>query len=240
VRLAVPLAPPVRFNSLTAQNSKDTRQQIQPNKQVQHQKQSREQQTMTNEDHDTLRRAVLIVALLNLAYFGVEFSVAISIKSVSLFADSIDFLEDTSVNVLIFLTLAWSVRKRAKVGMLLAAILLVPSAATLWAAWQKVNFPAPPDPTLLSLAGLGALAVNLSCAVILARVRNHSGSLSQAAFLSARNDALANVAIIGVAIGTASTLSHWPDLVVGIGLFLINLDAAREVYEEARKEHAMA
>ena len=43
---------------------------------------------------DGLRRAVLIVALLNLAYFGIEFAVALAIGSVSLFADSIDFLED--------------------------------------------------------------------------------------------------------------------------------------------------
>lgn len=193
-----------------------------------------------NENDTALRRAVLVVALLNLAYFGVEFWVAISIKSVSLFADSIDFLEDTSINLLIFFALAWSVRKKAKVGMVLAAILLIPSVATLWAVWQKLNFPAPPDPMLLSLAGLGALIVNLSCAFILARFKSHSGSLSKAAFLSARNDALANVAIIGAAAVTAVTISPWPDLVVGIGIFLINLDAAREVYEEARKEHARA
>jgi hypothetical protein len=48
-----------------------------------------------------LRRIVGRVALLNLAYFGVEFSVALVIGSVSLFADSIDFLEDTSINFLI-------------------------------------------------------------------------------------------------------------------------------------------
>jgi Co/Zn/Cd efflux system component len=193
---------------------------------------------MINENHTALRRAVLIVALLNLAYFGVEFGVAVSIKSVSLFADSIDFLEDTSVNLLIFFAIAWSAGTRAKIGMLLAAILLVPGAATLWAAWQKLNFPAPPDPMLLSITGLGALIVNLSCAFILARVRSHGGSLSKAAFLSARNDALANVAIIAAAIATAATLSPWPDLAVGIGIFLINLDAAKEIFEEARKEHA--
>jgi Co/Zn/Cd efflux system component len=39
-----------------------------------------------------LRKVVIIVALLNLAYFGVEFAVALAIGSVSLFADSIDFL----------------------------------------------------------------------------------------------------------------------------------------------------
>jgi Co/Zn/Cd efflux system component len=43
-----------------------------------------------------LRRIVRLVALLNLSYFGVEFAVALAIGSVSLFANSIDFLEDAS------------------------------------------------------------------------------------------------------------------------------------------------
>ena len=54
-----------------------------------------------------LRRAVALVALLNLAYAGVEGAVALSIGSVSLFADAVDFLEDTAVNVLIFVALGW-------------------------------------------------------------------------------------------------------------------------------------
>jgi Co/Zn/Cd efflux system component len=88
----------------------------------------------------------------------------------------------------------------------------------------------------LSLTGLGALAVNLSCALILTRFRHHRGSLTKAAFLSARNDTLANVAIIGAGLVTAYTLSAWPDLVVGLGIALMNADAAREVWEAARKE----
>ena len=74
----------------------------------------------------TLRKVVIAVALLNLAYFGVEFSVAISIGSVSLFADSIDFLEDASVNLLILVALGWSARQRAWVGTGLACLLLAP------------------------------------------------------------------------------------------------------------------
>ena len=181
-----------------------------------------------------LRRAVAVVALLNLAYFGVEFSVALAIGSVSLFADSIDFLEDTAVNLLILIALGWSAQKRSVVGMMLAAILLAPGIATIWMAWQKFNLPVPPAPLPLSLAGLGALAVNLSCAFLLARFRSHGGSLSRAAFLSARNDAYANIAIIVAGLVTAATLSPWPDLVVGLSIFLINLDAAREVFVAAR------
>ena len=82
-----------------------------------------------------LRRAVALVGLLNLAYFFVEFAVASRIGSVSLFADSIDFLEDASVNLLIFIGLGWVARMRARLGMLLALILMIPAIATLWTFW---------------------------------------------------------------------------------------------------------
>ena len=190
-----------------------------------------------NPPDPALRRVVAIVALLNLAYFGIEFAVALRIGSVSLFADSVDFLEDASVNLLILAALAWSAKSRARVGMALAAILLVPGLATLWTAWEKFNAPVAPDPIPLSLAALGALAVNLSCAFMLSRYRRHKGSLTKAAFLSARNDAFANLAIIAAALVTAFAWhTAWPDLIAGLGIALINADAAREVWSAAREE----
>src|SRR3954468_15508794 len=90
---------------------------------------------------EPLRQAVKTVAGLNLIYFGIEFAVALAIGSVSLFADSIDFLEDAAVNALILLALGWSTQRRALVGMAMAAILLVPGAATAWMAWQKFILP---------------------------------------------------------------------------------------------------
>jgi len=187
-----------------------------------------------------LRRIVALVAALNLGYFGIEFAVALAIGSVSLFADSIDFLEDASVNLLILLALGFGPAARARVGMGLAAILLVPGLATLWMAWQKFALPAPPAPLPLSLAGAGALAVNLACAFLLARYRHQGGSLTRAAFLSARNDAYANVAIVAAGPVTAATLSAWPDLIVGLGIAALNADAAREVWEAARRERKAA
>ena len=187
-----------------------------------------------------LRRVVAIVAALNLGYFGVEFSVALAIGSVSLFADSVDFLEDASINLLILAALGWGARTQARVGMALAGIILVPGLATLWTAWDKFWQPVAPDPVSLSLAGTGALIVNLFCAFLLSRYRHHSGSLTKAAFLSARNDAAANIAIIGAGLVTAGTLSAWPDLIVGLAIAAMNADAAREVWEAAREEHRAA
>ncbi len=187
-----------------------------------------------------LRGAIRFAALANLAYFGVEFAVALAIGSVSLFADSVDFLEDASVNSLILVALSWSSRARGTLGMALAGILLVPSLATLWMAWQKFSLPLPPEPLPLSLAGAGALAVNLTCAFVLARHRHLKGSLTKAAFLSARNDAIANVAIILAGFVTAWTYSGWPDLVVGLAIAAMNATAAREVWEAARGERLSA
>ena len=185
---------------------------------------------------DALRHAVRVVALLNLAYFGVEFSVALLIGSVSLFADSIDFLEDASINALILLALAWSAPRRAVVSKVLAGIILIPGLATVWMAWQKFAAPMPPAPLPLSLTGAGALLVNFVCALILVRVHHHGGSLGLAAFLSARNDVLANAAIILAGLVTGYTVSVWPDLLVGLGIAIINAGAAREVYRAAGKE----
>lgn len=186
-----------------------------------------------------IRRIVLIVAIANLAYFGIEFAVALRIGSVSLLADSADFFEDASVNLLIFVAMAWSAKNRARAGMAMSLILLAPAIAFLWTAWQKFEVPVAPEPLALGLTGLGALVVNLSCAFLLAACRDASGSLTKAAFLSARNDAVANVTIIAAGAVTLFVWrSPWPDLVVGFGIAWMNLNAAKEVWEAARKEHA--
>lgn len=187
-----------------------------------------------------LRRAVAFVALANLAYFGVEFAVASVIGSVSLFADSVDFLEDASVNFLILVALGWSAAARSRVGMALAGILLIPALATLLTAWNRLGSDAVPDPWALSGTALGALAVNLACAFALARYRHHQGSLTKAAFLSARNDAIANIAIIGAGLATVALHSRWPDLIVGLAIAAMNADAARAVWQAARRERTAA
>ena len=183
-----------------------------------------------------VRRVLAVVAALNLAYFGVEFCVALFIGSVALFADSVDFLEDASLSFLVAVAFTWSPTWRARMGMLLSVVLLVPGLATLVAAWHKYLSAAPPAAVPLSVTALGALVVNLSCAVLLARHQAQRGSLTRAAFLSARNDVVANVAIITAGVATATLHSAWPDLAVGLGIAVLNAGAAREVWRAARRE----
>lgn len=191
--------------------------------------------------HPGLRRVLRWIVALKLGYFGIEFAVALSIGSVALFADSIDFLQDAAVSLLVMLGLGWSLRHRALLGMALAGALLVPAFAALSTAWEKLMEPVAPAPIALGLAGTGALAVNLACTLMLARYRAQGCSLTRAAFLSVRNDVLANIAIIATGVVTAHLWhSAWPDLIVGLGIAAMNADAAREVWTVARQEHRAA
>ena len=184
----------------------------------------------------SFKKAVLLVAVLNLLYFFIEFIAALNIRSVSLLADSIDFIEDASINFLIFFAISLTLAKKAKVSIILSIIMLSPALTALWAIWQQVLYQEPPRPIELSLVAFGALIVNFLCTFILIRFKNFSGSLTRGAFLSARNDALANIAIILTGIITFFYRSIWPDIVVGIFIAYIRAESALEIFNKAMKE----
>ena len=185
---------------------------------------------------DSFKKAVFFVAILNLLYFFVEFIVALNIRSVSLLADSIDFIEDASINFLIFFAVSLTTIKKARISILLSIIMLLPGITALWAIWQQIIHQEPPAPVELSTVAFGALIINCLCTLILMKFRNYSGSLTKAAFLSARNDALANIAIIFTGIITILYPSIWPDILVGLFIAYIRAESALVIYKNSTKE----
>ena len=185
---------------------------------------------------DSFKKAVFFVAILNLLYFFVEFIVALNIRSVSLLADSIDFIEDASINFLIFFAVSLTTIKKARISILLSIIMLLPGITALWAIWQQIIHQEPPAPVELSTVAFGALIINCLCTLILMKFRNYSGSLTKAAFLSARNDAFANIAIIFTGIITILYPSIWPDILVGLFIAYIRAESALVIYKNATKE----
>lgn len=187
-----------------------------------------------------LRRTALLVAVLNLLWFFVQTAAAIVLGSVSLFADAVDYLEDTAINLLIVLALGFSLRRRARAGRVMAFILLLPAIAACVQAVRKFQHPEAPDPVFVALAALGALLINGVCAWLLHRFRTGKGSLSKAAWLAARNDVIVNILILAMAGITALQGTGVPDLILGIVILLLNLRAAWEVWEAAGEEQLAA
>ena len=185
---------------------------------------------------NSFQKVIFFVAILNLLYFFIEFIAALNIRSVSLLADSIDFIEDASINFLVFFAIFLTPIKRAKISILLSVIMVLPGITALWATFQQIIYYNPPKPLELSIVALGALIVNCLCIYILARYRNNKGSLTKAAFLSARNDVFANIAII-IAGGIIYFYpSIWPDIIVGLFIAYIRIKSAIEIYRKAHYE----
>ena len=181
-----------------------------------------------------LRKSVAVVATLNLIYFFVEFTFAQLFGSLSLLSDSLDFLEDASINLLIFIAFAWSIAARRVLSYGLAFLLLIPGALFIYSAITRLNEPVVPNGRGMSIIGIGALVINLYCAYILARHKAEEGGLAKAAYLSARNDALANVLIICAGVLTFFWRSQIPDLLIGLAIFAMNFDAAIQVVKSQR------
>ena len=164
-----------------------------------------------------------------------------AIGSVSLFADSIDFLEDTSVNVLILVALGWSAPRPRAHRHGARASSCSSRGSPRCGRPGRSSRPGAARARAPSLAGAGALAVNLTCALLLARYRHHGGSLAKAAFLSARNDVVRQRRDRRRRAGRPRAWrSAWPDLIVGLGIAAMNVGAAKEILEAAREEHRSA
>jgi Co/Zn/Cd efflux system component len=181
-----------------------------------------------------LRKTVATVAILNIFYFFIEFTFAQILGSLSLLSDSLDFLEDASINLLIFIAFAWSIMARKILSYFLALLLLIPGALFVLSAIARVNDPVVPNGRGMSIIGIGALIINLYCAYILVKHKKAAGGLAKAAYLSARNDALANVLIICAGVFTLFWRSHVPDLLIGLAIFIMNFDAAIQVINTQR------
>ena len=177
---------------------------------------------------------------MNIFYCITELVIAQTIASVSLFADSADFLEDAVINLIVIVGLGRLHIDCSRLGKMLALILIIPSFVTLWMAWSKFDVPEAPNANLLSVTGIGALIVNLVCASLLVIHRGSNGSLTKAVFFSARNDVIGNIAVIFAGLVTSRLWSSpWPDVAAGLGIALLNVNSAYDVWKTAKAEHSV-
>jgi cation diffusion facilitator family transporter len=182
------------------------------------------------------RRALWWVVILNVGFGLCEIVGGFIANSQALKADALDFLGDGSITFVGLLALGWAASTRAKVAMTQGLFL---GALGLWvlgmAVWRALTA-TPPEAELMGGIGIVALVVNVSAALILARFRKGGDAQARAIWLFSRNDALANIAVIGAAILVYVLDSAWPDIVVAAAIALLFLQSAWEIIHDARKE----
>lgn len=172
---------------------------------------------------------------INLLMFGVEVSSGLRGGSVSLLADSLDFLGDAANYGISLFVLGKSVAARARASQLKAASML---GFGIWvlalACWHVRAGQVPSVPTMGIVAAC-ALFANGTVAALLLQFREGDSNM-RSVWLCTRNDALGNVAVLLAALGVFGTGSAWPDLIVAAIMAFLALTSAVHILRQSKAE----
>jgi Co/Zn/Cd efflux system component len=181
------------------------------------------------------RKLLWIALAINFLMFAVEVFSGFRGRSVSLLADSLDFLGDAANYGISLFVLGMRVGVRAQASRLKAATML---AFGIWilgmACWHFDTGSSPSVPTM-SVVGIGALLANGVVAALLFRYREGDSNM-RSVWLCTRNDVLGNMAVLLAALGVFGTGSAWPDLVVAAIMSTLALISAVQILRQSRAE----
>ena len=181
------------------------------------------------------RKALWVALVLNLLMFVVEFGASWTSGSVSLLADSIDFLGDAGNYALSLAVLAMALSVRSRAALFKAACMGLFGVFVLGRAAWGLHMGVAPEPATMGIVSFVALAVNGGVALMLYRFRTGDANM-RSVWICSRNDALGNAAVMLAALGVLGTSSAWPDLAVAIVMGLLALSGALTVFKQARAE----
>jgi cation diffusion facilitator family transporter len=169
--------------------------------------------------HRSVLRAVLAI---NAFLFVVEATAGLLAHSTALLADSLDMLGDSLVYGFSLYVLRRSPEWKATAAVLKGVIMAAFGAGVLVEAGYKTIAGVVPAAETMRIIGLLVLIGNGVCFLLLFRHRSDDLNM-RSTWLCSRNDIIANVAVLGAAVGVKVFDSGWPDLLIGAaiaGLFL--------------------
>ncbi|ENX58932.1 MULTISPECIES: cation transporter [Acinetobacter] len=181
------------------------------------------------------RKALWIALVLNALMFFVEIIGGSHARSVSLWADALDFAGDAANYAIslavLSMTLYWRATAALVKGITMAAFGIFVIVKVFWSWWLGVT----PEPMLMGAIGVLALVVNVISALMLYAFRDGDANM-RSVWLCSRNDAIANIAIIIAAVGVFGTGTMFPDLFVAFIIAYLGVSSGLAVIKQARME----
>lgn len=182
-----------------------------------------------------MRRILWIVLVINAVMFGVEIMAGLAAGSASLQADALDFFADAANYGISLFVLGLTLRARARAALLkgismgLFGIWVI--GTVVWHSLQGTL----PDWSTMGLVGMAALGANAACLLLLLAFREGDANM-RSVWICSRNDVLANIAVLGAALGVFGSGTGWPDVIVALVMALLALQGASIVIRESLAE----
>jgi len=183
------------------------------------------------------RRVLWVALAVNLAMFCVEIGAGLAAQSVSLLADSLDFLGDAGNYGISLFVLGMALQWRARASLLKAASM---GAFVAWVAVttaQHALAGTVPAAPVMGMVGALAFAANLGVAALLYRWREGDSNM-RSVWICTRNDAIGNLAVLAAAAGVLGSGTGWPDYLVAAVMSGLALVGAFQVARQAMAELA--
>jgi Co/Zn/Cd efflux system component/copper chaperone CopZ len=181
------------------------------------------------------RRALWIVVLLNAGFGVAEMIGGFVAGSQALKADALDFLGDGSITFLGLLAIGWSLAWRARAALLQGIFLALLGAGVLANTMYRLMVVQVPEPGLMGVLGLIALAINVAAALVLIPHRSGDSNV-RAVWLFSRNDAIGNLVVVLAAGLVAWTEAAWPDLVTAGIIAALFLHSSWSIIRDASQD----
>ena len=180
--------------------------------------------------------AALVV---NAIMFAVEVVAGAGARSSALHADALDFLADAANYAISLFVLGALLRTRAKAALIKGISM---GAFGLWVLGRAAYHAATgtvPEPAVMGLVGVLALAANAGVAGLLYRYRGGDSNM-RSVWLCTRNDMLGNAALLLAASGVLVTERGWPDALIALGMAGLALSGAAQIIRHAADELLLA
>jgi Co/Zn/Cd efflux system component len=188
-----------------------------------------------NQQRKSYRSVLWIALAINCLMFFIEVLSGLRSGSVSLLADSLDFLGDAANYGISLAVLGLGLNIRARASQFKAASMLAFGVGVLsLAAWHLVGGRVPSVPTM-GVVGTCAILANGAVAALLFRFRDGDSNM-RSVWVCTRNDVLGNIAVLLGALGVFGTGSAWPDLVVAVVMSALALTSAAHIYRRSSVE----
>jgi Co/Zn/Cd efflux system component len=181
------------------------------------------------------RKVLWICLIANAVMFVVQMVASYAAHSVSLLANSADFLSDAANYGISLYVLDQSLRQRAKASLFKGISL---GLVGLWVAFETLHHalqPELPKPLIMAAISAVALAVNVGCAMLLYKYRS-GDSNRESVWICSRNDAIGNIAVMIAAAGVFASSTIWPDIIVAAILGWLAVSGAWRIIQSAKKE----
>jgi len=176
------------------------------------------------------RKVLIVVLLINFAFFIIEISTGIISKSMGLVADSLDMLADAFVYGISLYAVGGTIARKKYIAKTAGYFQLILAVVGFVEVIRRVIFTSQlPEFRTMLIVSLLALFANAICLYLLQRSKGKEEAHMKASMIFTSNDIIINLGIIIAAVLVYFLNSSIPDLVIGAIVFVLVIRGALRI-----------